>query len=368
LRNFKRLLVNASRRVGAGNIMADQEAQDDDEPVPLQPGMPPEMASPLARFAGAEPESPAWFKAALARTPERSLVPVSGANIELLTWGEIGKPGLIFVHGNSAHADWWSFIAPFFADHYRVAALSLSGMGGSDWRGAYSFETFADEMHGCAQAAGLYEAPVAPIYIGHSFGGSQVYYSAARYPERMRACILVDTGFGQPPTPEQLAEWERQERAAGRPAGRWRGPAHRTEPNRVYPTEEAALTRFRLMPPQVPGNLYIADYIARHSLKRAPMLDGSGEGWTWRFDPFLWTKLDRSAMGEIDNSRAAPLAHIWGDRSEIIRRHSPESGGKDFIPPEAPRIVIPDSEHHIMVDQPLALVSALRALLSAWPA
>jgi pimeloyl-ACP methyl ester carboxylesterase len=346
--------------------MAEQEVLDDDEPVPLQPGMPAEMASPLAPFSGKTPDSPTWFKAALAQTPERSLVPVRGANIELLTWGKIGQPGLIFVHGNSAHADWWSFIAPFFADSHRVAALSLSGMGGSDWRDAYSFETFADEIHGCASAAALYEGPVAPIYIGHSFGGSQVYYSAARYPERMSACILIDTGFGQPPTPEQLAEWERQERAAGRPGGRWRGP-HRSEPNRVYPTLEAALARFRLMPPQVPGNLYIADHIARHSLRPAPMADGSGEGWTWRFDPFLWAKLDRSAMEEIDNVRAAPLAHIWGDRSEIIRRHSPVTRGKDFIPADAPRIVIPDSEHHIMIDQPLALVSALRALMSAWP-
>jgi hypothetical protein len=32
-----------------------------------------------------------------------------------------------------------------------------------------------------------------------------------------------------------------------------------------------------------------------------------------------------------------------------------------------PRIVIPDSEHHIMVDQPLALVAALRTLLAVWP-
>ena len=59
---------------------------------------------------------------------------------------------------------------------------------------------------------------------------------------------------------------------------------------------------------------------------------------------------------------------LWGDRSEIIRRHSPASGAKDFIPPHAPRIVIPDSEHHIMVDQPLALVASLRTLLALWPA
>ena len=31
-----------------------------------------------------------------------------------------------------------------------------------------------------------------------------------------------------------------------------------------------------------------------------------------------------------------------------------------------PSIVIPDSEHHIMVDQPLALVAALRAVLTTW--
>jgi pimeloyl-ACP methyl ester carboxylesterase len=350
-----------------GNSMADQETLDDDEPVRLQPGMPLEMASPLAQFRGARPPGPAWFKGALARTPERNLIPVGGADIELLTWGEIGKPGLIFVHGNSAHADWWSFITPFFADAHRVAALSLSGMGGSNWRETYSFETFADEIHACAKAAGLYEAAEAPIYIGHSFGGSQVYYSAARYPERMRACILVDTGFGAPPTPEQVEAWDRRERAAGGPAGPGRGPFHRTQANRVYRTLEEALARFRLMPPQIPGNLYVADHIARHSLKRAPMADGLGEGWTWRFDPFLWRKLDRSGMDEIDSTRTAPLAHIWGDRSEIIRRHSLSSRGKDLLPADAPRIVIPDSEHHIMIDQPLALVSALRALMAVWP-
>ncbi|MEO8925594.1 MAG: alpha/beta hydrolase [Caulobacteraceae bacterium] len=346
--------------------MAD-ERLDDDEPVRLEPSLPPQVASPLAPFRGAEPESPAWFKAALARKPERALVPVLGANIELLTWGEIGKPGLIFVHGNSAHADWWSFIAPFFADGYRVAALSLSGMGASDWRETYSFETFATEIHACAKAAGLYEASAQPVYIGHSFGGSQVFYSACRHPARMRACILVDTGFGGPPTKEQLAAWEKEARARGEEGRRWRGLSQRGPSNRVYATLEEALARFRFMPPQVPGNLYIADYIARRSLKRAPMADGSGEGWTWRFDPLLWNKLDRSGMGEIGREDAAPLAHIWGDKSEIIKRHNMGGRGGDLIPADAPHIVIPDSEHHIMVDQPLALVAALRALMAAWP-
>src|SRR5579864_797152 len=186
------------------------EKLDDDEPIPLHGDLPPEIASPLAPFAGAKPPAPAWFDAALAKAPERSLVTVDGARIELLAWGEVGKPGLIFVHGNSAHADWWSFIAPFLADQYRVAALSLSGMGDSDWRETYTFEGFASEIYACAKAAGLYEGGARPIYIGHSFGGSQVFYSAGVHPQRMRAALLVDTGFGGPPTKEQEAQWAKE--------------------------------------------------------------------------------------------------------------------------------------------------------------
>jgi pimeloyl-ACP methyl ester carboxylesterase len=338
------------------------EKLDDDEPVRLQGDLPPEVASPLAPFAGAKPPAPAWFDAALAKAPERTLVPVDGANIELLTWGQIGKPGLILVHGNSAHADWWSFIAPFLADDYRVAALSLSGMGDSDWRETYTFETFASEIWECAKAAGLYEAPEKPIYIGHSFGGSQVFYSAARHPERMRGALLLDTGFGGPPTKEQEEQWRRE---AGN--DRFRGPPNRTRPNRVYATLEEALTRFRFMPPQAPGNLFVADYIARQSLKRAPMADGSGEGWTWKFDPFLWGKLDRSAMGPLDPAKAPPMAQIFGDRSAIMLRRE-QAALADYVPPGVPSIAIPDSEHHIMVDQPLALVASLRTLLAVWPA
>jgi pimeloyl-ACP methyl ester carboxylesterase len=339
------------------------EKLDDDEPVRLQPDLPPEIASPLAPFKGEKPPAPAWFEAALAKAPERRMVWVDGASIELLTWGEVGKPGLIFVHGNSAHADWWSFIAPFLADQYRVASISFSGMGDSDWRETYTFEGYSAEIYECAKAAGLYEAKVKPIYIGHSFGGSQVFYSAGMHPERMRAAVLVDTGFGGPPTKEQEEQWAKE-------AGRnpmFRGPAHRTRPNRVYATAEEALTRFRFMPPQVPGNLYIADYIARRSMKRAPMPDGSGEGWMWKFDPFLWAKLDRATMRQVAGAKRVPMAQIVGDRSAIMMRR--EMGQQaDFLPKGVPQIVIPDSEHHIMVDQPLALVAAIRALLAVWPA
>ncbi len=340
------------------------EKLDDDEPAPLQGDLPPEIASPLKPFAGARPPAPQWFEDAIAQTPKRRLIQVGAGKIEVLAWGEVGKPGLIFVHGNSAHADWWSFIAPFLSGDYRVAAISLAGMGDSDWLATYTFEGFATQIHEAAKAAGLYQAKAKPIFIGHSFGGSQVFYSAGLHPERMRAAVLVDTGFGGPPTREQEEQWAKE---AGR-SPMFRGPGHRTRPNRVYATLEEALTRFRFMPPQVPGNLYIADFIARRSLKRAPLPDGSGEGWTWKFDPFLWSKLDRAEMQLVPRDRLkVPTAQISGDRSMIMRRRALGQQA-DFVPPGVPHIIIPDSEHHIMVDQPLALVAALRALLAVWPA
>src|SRR5580698_7795283 len=84
----------------------------------------------LARFGGERPPAETWFHEALAIEPERSQFDLQGATIELLTWGRIGDPGLLFLHGGGAHADWWSFIAPFFHERFRCAAFSWSGMGG----------------------------------------------------------------------------------------------------------------------------------------------------------------------------------------------------------------------------------------------
>jgi pimeloyl-ACP methyl ester carboxylesterase len=69
----------------------------------------------------------------------------------------------------------------------------------------------------------------------------------------------------------------------------------------------------------------------------------------------------------LSGEGGAPMAHIYGDRSAIIIRHKEMGRGLDMIPASAPRVVLPDSEHHVMVDQPLALVAAMRAILATWP-
>ena len=187
----------------------------------------------LAAFEGARPPAPAWFDHALAQAPERARVEVEGAEVEVLTWGPPEGQGLLFLHGAGAHAGWWSFIAPFFAAQgRRVAALTWSGMGGSAWRERYGFDTYAAEAVAAARHAGLFAHAARPDLVAHSFGGAIACHLAASADgARFGRIVVAD--------------------AAVRPPGRrWSGPPWRTNPNRLYPTEAAALARFRLAPPQ----------------------------------------------------------------------------------------------------------------------
>jgi len=296
---------------------------------------------PLAPFAGAVPPAPAWFTRVVDVEPERLTADIQGARIEILAWGERGRPGLIFLHGNGAHADWWRFSAPFFAADYRVAALSWSGMGGSDWRSAYHASIFAEEALAAAQVTGLFDGPTRPVIVAHSFGGFLALYCAARFGERFAGAVIVDTPIEPPGAmPDR--------------------PPRRHRPNRTYPTFEAALARFRLAPPQACENLYALDFIARRSIKQTP------EGYTWRFDPFIWREFELGDPTPLLQRPACPVALVWGDRSNLM---TPDvvAHMAAIAPPGSPLIAIPEADHHVMIDQPLAFVAALRGLLGGWP-
>jgi len=298
------------------------------------------QSAPLAAFGGTMPPAPPWFRAALAQTPERRDVMVEGSAVELLTWGEIGKPGLLLLHGNGAHADWWSFIAPFFAADYRVAALSWSGMGGSAHRARYDLPGFVAQIFAGSEAAGLFASSIKPVIVGHSFGGLPMMAAAAIAGVRLKAAIIVDTPFRQ--------------------MGQGRPPNATDRPHKVYPTLAEALARFRFAPLQDCANPYITDNIARGSLAEVP------GGWHWRFDPYLWSRFDFGKPAEWLSKPACPVALIWGDRSAIM----PPAMVLDVcgqLPPGSPAFAIPDAAHHVMVDQPLAFIAALRGLLAGWP-
>lgn len=288
---------------------------------------------------------PRWFERALAVEPESRFVKVEGTDVHYLHWGDPSKPGLLLVHGNGAHARWWSFIAPFLAREYSVAAIDISGMGDSGWRDSYSLEVFAEEQMAVCEHAGFFRNDEPPIIVGHSFGGFVTIVTGSLYGDRLSGTVIVDSPVNPP----------------GRPSG---PPDHAVRQHRIYPTIEAALDRFRLAPPQPCANRYILDYIGRHSLKQVPNPDG-GTGWTWKFDPAIWQRFD---IGDMSARLAATRCRIAIMRGEFSGLVPPEIGDYMFtlLGRAAPVVEIPLAHHHIMLDQPLAFVAALRTLLVDW--
>jgi pimeloyl-ACP methyl ester carboxylesterase len=310
-----------------------------------------QIQAPLAPFMGEVPDAPAWFTWALAQVPVRSFVNVEGARIETLVWGEAGRPGLLLLHGHGAHADWYSFIAPFFAARYRVVAVSWSGMGASDWREAYSVEQFGREAIAVAAATGLFDASAPPVVAGHSFGGRITIGLAADHGEKFAAAVIVD--------PPVFAPRNLREKTPPR-----RGPR---PDHHVHPTLAAALARFRLAPAQRCDNIFILDHVARLSLRNVPEAAGEGPGWSWRFDPALWFQLKHRNPMPLLRAARCPLALVRGGRSRLMQRED-AAHMMAALPEGAPYVEIPEADHHVMLDQPLAFVAAIEALLATRPA
>jgi pimeloyl-ACP methyl ester carboxylesterase len=152
-------------------------------------------------------EKPGWFLRALEVPFEDRTVEVAGAPIHYLYWEEQGgadRPGLVFVHGNGAHAHWWTFLAPFFLEHHRVAAIDLSGAGDSGRRDRYTPEQFAAEVAAVADDAGFGDDV---IIVGHSFGGFITLKTGLLYNDRLAGVVLVDSAVRPPDF-----KWERDPR------------------------------------------------------------------------------------------------------------------------------------------------------------
>ncbi len=283
-------------------------------------------------------KAPRWFTDALADKPRQSSVEVEGAPINVLEWGEVGNPGLILVHGGAAHAQWWNHLAPMFTHRYHVAALDLSGHGDSGRRERYSHELWAQEIVSVCDSVG-FDRP--PVIVGHSLGGLVAIQTAATYGDSLAGAVIVDSPVNKP-APES---------EEGRTGRAFRAPG-------TYDDLDTALTHFHLIPPQPDPDPWILDHVARQSLR------DTDQGWTWKFDANLFTHT-LVAMNEQLASVKCRVAVLRGEHSVVVPLYSAEYM-YDLMGRVSPVVTIPEAHHHLILDQPLSFITALRTLLADW--
>ena len=277
-----------------------------------------------------------WLARTLAVKPVSGFFESEGARLHYLSWNavEAHKPLLIFVHGYRAHAHWWDFIAPYFLEHHRVFALDLSGMGDSAHRSFYDARVFASDIAGLIKH--LMSGPA--TVVAHSFGGGRVLRACADEPELFSHLIVVDSyvQFYSEPIMDP--------------------PVPRPD-SRATPTRDALLERFRLSPPQATALPALTKYIAKHSIRP---VEG---GWDWKFDRRLPTKVTEPEGQKVTALIQQPVDVIYGEFSNIVEPSRAQRTVAELPNGHGP-ICIPEGHHHIMLTQPLALISALLALLT----
>jgi pimeloyl-ACP methyl ester carboxylesterase len=165
--------------------------------------------------------------------------------------------------------------------------------------------------------------------------------TAATFGDKLAGAVIVDAPVRRP-SPES---------EEGRSGHAFKTPG-------VYDTKEQAVSHFALVPRQPSENDYIIDYIAGTSVRETPA------GWTWKFDPNIFDGTLVALRDQL-NSVGCRVALFTGEQSVVV----PPDTAKymyDLMGRVSPVIEIPEAHHHLMLDQPLAFVAALRTLLADW--
>jgi sigma-B regulation protein RsbQ len=99
---------------------------------------------------------------------------------------------MLFAHGFGCDQNMWRFVAPAFADDYRIVLFDYVGSGGSDLsaydqRRYSSLEGYAQDVLDICHELDLQQV----VLVGHSVSSMVGVIAAAREPERFAHLILV---------------------------------------------------------------------------------------------------------------------------------------------------------------------------------
>lgn len=256
--------------------------------------------------------------------------------LHYLAWGATTDPGVVLLHGGSAHAYWWEPVAPVLADGRRVVALDLRGHGDSAWADppTYDAEDYARDIVAAADALGL----TTLVLVGHSLGGIVAAFAAARLGDRVRALVVIDS---------------RTKVVSGRTGTMQRLGAL---PHPTYRSREEGIARYRLLPV---GPCQRPDLLARMA-EHALRPDGAG-GWTFKFDRAVLSAVRPRDIRPLLADLRCPILAVRGSESPMMPAKATEAMAA--VAPQLETVEISGAHHHVMLDRPVELARVLHGFL-----
>jgi pimeloyl-ACP methyl ester carboxylesterase len=260
----------------------------------------------------------------------RSRFSHSSPRIHFLEWNAEASRTVILLHGNSANAWWWQWVADELtrktSNDLRLLALDQRGHGDSEWVKPPAYKPYDY----AADLANFIREEVRdrhPIIVGHSMGGVVTLAFGQRHPELARGIVVIDTAV-----------------VSSRGRDRF---LHRLKvlPTVVYPDLDTAKARFRLMPNEgeIPEERVLA--IAEKSLMPA-----EPGGYTLKFDRESFFGGDGLQVMDTIRALQIPTLLVRAEKSRIMSQESSEAAAASN--PHVRLTVIAGAHHHVILENP----------------
>ena len=253
--------------------------------------------------------------------------------LHFLEWNPDASRTVILLHGNSANAWWWQWVANELPNNIRLLALDLRGHGDSEWvtPPAYKPHDYATDLANFIAAEVRGERP---LVVGHSMGGVVTLAFAGRHADLARGIVVIDTAV-----------------VSSRGRDRF---LHRLKalPTVVYPDLETAKARFRLMPNE--GEIHEDRVLAIAEKSLMPAQSG---GYTLKFDRESFFGGDGLHVMDTIRALTLPTLLVRAEKSRIMTQESSQVAAASN--PHTRLTVIAGAHHHVILEKPVEVARVI---------
>jgi pimeloyl-ACP methyl ester carboxylesterase len=267
---------------------------------------------------------------------------INGLQLQFRDWGGEAPLSAIAMHGFALNAHSFDEVAPALNEQLRIFALDQRGHGDSAWAAELRDYT-RDNMVADIRSLIAKLALERPILIGHSMGGINAMTLAGRYPDLVRALILIDVG---PETSVDGAQEVRQFVAgpyAMESLDAWVDHTHKYYPHR---STERIRARLAVSLRETKDGRLAKQFDER--FRKA-----SFRGIT-RADDDIW---------DVARAVSCPTLLLHGEMSPVLKRENAEAFAQANQHVEL--VTIAKAGHSIAGDQPEAFVAEVSQFLAS---